>query len=237
MMKSYLVTCTAAAFLLRGSVAFHVPRISSSLGTCALHAIAELEEPQTQIGNDQRSELPPVLREIADERREYELNLGKAMDTLRNDYPTMITKRPDFSIYHDDLRVIDPSGVQLHGLNSYKNSFTFFQSLVGVFYNTDRSSVQFRMVYDFARQTIRISWNVVLVPKIVGNRRNSLYIDGISSYKMDSGSGKIVEHKIDQMLINNTPVTPPYGVLSALRQELMNPQPIPVGVGAVMNTD
>jgi hypothetical protein len=94
------------------------------------------------------------------------------------------------------------------------------------------------MIYDFARQSIRISWNAVLVPKVVGNRRNALYVDGISIYKMDSNSGKIVEHKVERMLINNTPVIPPYGVLTALRDELMNPgQRIPVGVGAMFDTN
>ena len=88
------------------------------------------------------------------------------------------------------------------------------------------------MVYDFARQSIRISWNAILVPKVVGNRRNALYVDGISIYKMDSKSGKIVEHRVERMLINNIPVRPPYGVLSALRDELLSPgQRVPVGVG------
>jgi len=55
---------------------------------------------------------------------------------------------------------------------------------------------------------------------------------------MDSNSGKIVEHKVERMLINNTPVIPPYGVLTALRDELMNPgQRIPVGVGAMFDTN
>ena len=39
-------------------------------------------------------DLPPLLQTLADERREYELNLGKAMDTLRKDYPTMLYKTP-----------------------------------------------------------------------------------------------------------------------------------------------
>jgi Uncharacterized conserved protein (DUF2358). len=93
------------------------------------------------------------------------------------------------------------------------------------------------MVYDFARQSIRISWNVVLVPKVVGNRRNALYFDGISIYKMDSKSGKIVEHKVEKLLVNNIPVTPPYGILTTLREELMFPggQRIPAGVGVGMS--
>ena len=145
----------------------------------------------------------------------------------------------DFDIYHDEIRVVDPSGVQLSGLKNYKSSFSFLQTLVRFFYNLSESTVQSRMVYDFARQSIRISWNAVLVPKMVGNRRNALYIDGISIYKMDSKSGKIVEHIVDKMIINDTPVTPPYGVLSALRNELMNPghSRIPVGVGAMFQNE
>lgn len=90
------------------------------------------------------------------------------------------------------------------------------------------------MVYDFARQSIRISWNACVVPKVVGNRRNALYVDGISVYKLDSESGKIIEHKVENMLINNIPVQPPYNVLAALRDELLQPVeriPVPVGAG------
>jgi hypothetical protein len=38
--------------------------------------------------------LPPLLKNMADERREFEVNLGKAMDTLRKDYPSMLHKQP-----------------------------------------------------------------------------------------------------------------------------------------------
>jgi hypothetical protein len=187
--------------------------------------------------------LPPLIQNMADERREFEVNLGKAMDTLRKDYPNMLHKQPEFDIYHEDISVVDPSGVQLTGIKNYQHSFSFLQTLVRFFYNTSASTVQNRMVYDFARQSIRISWNAVLIPKVIGNRRNALYVDGISIYKMDSASGKIVEHRVERMLINNTPVVPPYGVLTALRDELMNPthQRVPagvgVGVGAMFDTN
>jgi hypothetical protein len=38
--------------------------------------------------------LPPLIQNMADERREFEVNLGKAMDTLRKDYPNMLHKQP-----------------------------------------------------------------------------------------------------------------------------------------------
>jgi hypothetical protein len=39
-------------------------------------------------------DLPPVLQSIADERREFQLNLGRAMDTLRSDMPDILVKKP-----------------------------------------------------------------------------------------------------------------------------------------------
>ena len=40
------------------------------------------------------TELPPVLKSMAEERREYQLKVGKAMDTLRTDMSTIFTKQP-----------------------------------------------------------------------------------------------------------------------------------------------
>ena len=36
------------------------------------------------------SDLPPVLQQITDERRNFQMNLGKAMDTLRKDLPYIL---------------------------------------------------------------------------------------------------------------------------------------------------
>lgn len=40
------------------------------------------------------TDLPPVIQGIADERREFQMNLGKAMDTLRKDMPYMLKRAP-----------------------------------------------------------------------------------------------------------------------------------------------
>lgn len=134
----------------------------------------------------------------------------------------------DFSIYHDEIRLVDPSGVQLSGLEKYKSGFAFFQTFVN-FWFTSQSIVQYRMVYDFCRSSIRISWNAVLIPKVPLVR--PLYVDGISYYQLDSTSGKISEHRIEKLVINGSLAQPPYGVLSLLQQDLlaMRPQGVPVG--------
>jgi hypothetical protein len=121
--------------------------------------------------------------------------------------------------------------VQLKGLEKYKSAFAFFQTFVSFWFISDRSRLQFRMMYDFPRASIRISWNVVLVPKVLGR---PIYIDGISYYQLDRHSGKIVEHKVEKLLINNMPVAPPYGILSILQQDALNVgrAGVPVGIGS-----
>lgn len=37
---------------------------------------------------------------------------------------------------------------------------------------------------------------------------------------MDVDSGKIIEHKVENLLINNRPVAPPYGIFGMVREEM-----------------
>lgn len=193
--------------------------------------LPEVEDSSSPVETNLR-DLPPVLQSIADERREFQVNLGKAMDTLRKDMPEILRQAPDYSIYHDNIRVIDPSGVQLTGIESYKQSVQFLQAVVK-FWFQERSGLQFRMVYDFARSSIRVSWHVVLVPKVPLGK--PIHVDGISMYKLDSTSGKIIEHQIDNLMINDTPVIPPYGIFSLVSQDLLGLKPgskvgVPAGI-------
>jgi hypothetical protein len=154
----------------------------------------------------------------------------------------------DYSIYDDSITVIDPSGVQLTGLDKYKSAIAFFQTFVGFWCHCPRSTescsgIQYRMVYDFPRSAIRVSWHAVVQPKIgflvaTGRSPRPLHIDGISLYQLNRRSGKIVEHRIENMCINNTPVAPPYGIWSVLQQDLLwrvsgtgQRHPVPVGAG------
>jgi hypothetical protein len=38
--------------------------------------------------------LPPVIQQIANERAEFQINLGRAMDTLRKDMPYILSRTP-----------------------------------------------------------------------------------------------------------------------------------------------
>lgn len=48
----------------------------------------------SESSNTGRKELPPVIQQIADERAEFQINLGRAMDTLRRDMPDILSRTP-----------------------------------------------------------------------------------------------------------------------------------------------
>ena len=138
----------------------------------------------------------------------------------------------DFTIYDEEIEAVDPSGIQLKGLENYRTAILFFQTFIQFWFSVSLSKVQYRMVYDFARSSIKISWSMELVPKfslqtlltgvgMTDGRRHPrpLYVDGISYYNVDPNTaGTITEHKIERLLINQNPVVPPYGIFNILQQ-------------------
>jgi len=153
------------------------------------------------------------------DRQEFEMQVGRAMDTLRTDYPDILIKDPDYSIYSSDLELIDPSGVHLHGVQNYEKAIRIVHSLVGIFYCPERSSITFRMCFDKARQNIRIHWNARIIPKaIFGGTKTTLHVDGISIYELDRVSGNITQHRLERLVMNDDYVTPEQGVFAALRR-------------------
>lgn len=156
---------------------------------------------------------------ICKDQQEFELQVGHAMDTLRDDYPHILTKNPDYSIYDSQLELVDPSGVRLHGVKNYKNVFRLLHAIVGIFYCPDRSGLTFRMCFDKARQNIRIHWNAQVIPKaIFGGYKTTLHVDGISIYELDRISGNITQHRLERLVINDNYITPEQGIFAALRR-------------------
>lgn len=137
----------------------------------------------------------------------------------------------DFDIYRDDIEVIDPSGVKIHGRKNYKNAFRLVHTVVNLFYCPERSLLTFRLVYDWCRNEIRVSWNAEVVPKaIFGGVRTTLHVDGISVYVFDKASGKIGQHRVEHLMINDSPVKPERGIIHALKKEVIEPDGINIPV-------
>lgn len=198
------------------------PNANHNTPSLSVSSRLSLVSTSTQDGVTTRGiETGSPLNMICDERREFELKLGKAMDTLKKDYPYILTQAPDFSIFDEDLEVVDPSGVTIRGIKNYETSFTVVRTITGFFYSTEESGLTFRTVFDCTRNSIRISWNAVLVPKeIYGGLRNQVHVDGISVYEMDRKTGMIIQHRVENLLVNGNPVHAPKGVVYALSKEM-----------------
>jgi hypothetical protein len=97
MMKTCLLLLAAVPCLAfqQTSPVSSVRRRRRRLDTTFIRNAAAVEEPPVkEKASTITSELPPVLQGIVDERAEFQMNLGKAMDTLRRDYPDILTKSP-----------------------------------------------------------------------------------------------------------------------------------------------
>ena len=62
------------------------------------------ESPGGVCVSENMASLPPVIRSIADERREFQMNLGKAMDTLRKDMPYILKRAPGMFFVNRQFR-------------------------------------------------------------------------------------------------------------------------------------
>ena len=147
------------------------PRTRRAIQT-SLRAMPTKQPPESRLESSRRKtpanpagrsspSLSPTstLGMIVDAEQEFEINLGRAVDTLKKDYPNLLTKNPDWNIYHEELDVVDPSGVSLHGLNSYKKAFFFIHGVVKMFYCSEKSGLtSIRLGYDWARKCIRWVW-------------------------------------------------------------------------------
>ena len=130
---------------------------------------------------------------------------------------------PDYSIYHEDITLkASDASIQITKLKGYKKAFGLVRSALSLIYDADRSIIQSRMIYDPTRTELRVSYNAMLVPKIVGVTGRTVHVDGISVYAFDlsssrdregkknEGAGKIREHRIEKLLVNGAALQPPY---------------------------
>ena len=85
-----------ALLLLSEAAAFQISQAPSRLRTSSILTQLQLESMPVleSVATETKIDLPPVLQGIVDERQEYHIKLGRAMDTLRNDMQSILTERP-----------------------------------------------------------------------------------------------------------------------------------------------
>ena len=162
----------------------------------------------------------PDERPVQRQPSEYDLNVGRCIDTLRADLPVFFDQELTEDIYTENIEFADPSGVQLQGKHAYRQVFGMIRLLRRL--TAARVESSFRLRYNDGR--IHVRWHTKW-----SSSSFTFYVDCISHYDL-SDDGLIQKHVVERVNVNSRPLTPPYGrTWMSLREHLLarvvQPQP------------
>ena len=101
-------------------------------------------------------------------QQEFELNRGKAVDTLLSDYPTIFTESCDFSIFHPSITLRDTQGFSIEGIGAYRAFFSIVPSLANVLFSRCEVSAVLMDKYGLCKNKIKIRWRIDFFPRFSG---------------------------------------------------------------------
>eukprot|EP00613_Pedinella_sp_CCMP2098_P004389 CAMPEP_0171620790 /NCGR_PEP_ID=MMETSP0990-20121206/16206_1 /TAXON_ID=483369 /ORGANISM="non described non described, Strain CCMP2098" /LENGTH=240 /DNA_ID=CAMNT_0012186161 /DNA_START=169 /DNA_END=891 /DNA_ORIENTATION=- len=157
------------------------------------------------------------------QKNNFTLAVGKAIDTLRDDVPTMMTEAPDLSIFSEDVVLTDANGNQIvKGLKSYGGFLEGLRWATRLTLSTPTIKVLSLRYLDW-RSEISVRFTVEVESPL---GLEPLIFDAVSAYKLDS-KGLIYEHRIDDMMRNHLFDRPPLIQVPQLWGKLASPVPTP----------
>ncbi|XP_073288713.1 uncharacterized protein [Primulina huaijiensis] len=131
-----------------------------------------------------------------EERRNYHVNTGYAIRTLREEFPQLFHKELSFDIYRDDIVFKDPYNT-FAGIENYKSIFWSLRFYGGILFKA--LWVDIVSVWQPSENMIMVRWIVHGIPRIPWESRSRF--DGTSEYKLDK-NGKIYEHRVHNFALN-----------------------------------
>ncbi|ESQ39259.1 hypothetical protein EUTSA_v10001605mg [Eutrema salsugineum] len=140
-----------------------------------------------------------ISREEEEDKQNYYVNMGHAVRCIREEFPSLFYKEPNFDIYRDDIVFRDPMNTFM-GIDNYKSIFWALRFHGRIFFRA--LCVDIVSVWQPTENTLMIRWTVHGIPRGPWETRGRF--DGTSEYKFDK-NGKIYEHKVDNIAINSPP--------------------------------
>ncbi|CAI9102053.1 OLC1v1000246C1 [Oldenlandia corymbosa var. corymbosa] len=141
-----------------------------------------------------------------EEKRNYYLNTGYAIRTLREEFPALFYKEPSFDIYRDDITFKDPLNTFV-GIENYKSIFWGLRFHGRIFFKA--LWIDIISVWQPVDNMIMVRWTAHGVPRVPWESHGRF--DGTSEYKLDK-NGKIYEHQVHNIVPPRAP--PKFHVLS-----------------------
>eukprot|EP00210_Caulerpa_lentillifera_P004070 g3883.t1 len=133
---------------------------------------------------------------------DYYANFGKAIETIKHDFPRLFQKDFDYSIFRDDLIFKDPIN-SFQGKKFYKYMMLSLRWHGKVFFK--RVYVRIHNLHPRTDGSIKVRWSMHGVPRIPWDAEEEGVFDGVSEYQLDR-HGKIYEHSVDNIIFRDPPV-------------------------------
>ncbi|KAL6569574.1 hypothetical protein OROMI_014088 [Orobanche minor] len=135
-------------------------------------------------------------RDKEGKKRDYYLNTGHAIRTIREEFPELFYKEPSFTIYRDDIVFRDPLNT-FSGIENYKSIFWALRFHGRILFRD--LWVDILSVRQPVDNVVMVRWTVHGIPRIPWECFSRF--DGTSEYKLDK-DGKIYEHKVHNIAPN-----------------------------------
>ncbi|KAK3250239.1 hypothetical protein CYMTET_40374 [Cymbomonas tetramitiformis] len=148
---------------------------------------------------------------------DYYANVGDAIRTLRRELPTLFYKELTYDIYREDVVFRDPRNT-FYGLKNYKRIFSTLRFFASVFFQKQSLWLDILRIWQPREGRIKVRWCIRGLPLLPWAVEGTF--DGTSEFKLDR-SGKIYEHKVDNVVMSNDSYQP---VLSLLNMTLSRNQ-------------
>ena len=179
-------------------------------------AVVSFAPPHGQYGNLQRQfSLARGSRSSTPEEQARIVNIGKTIDTLREDTSRLLDQEPDLSVYANNIRVSDPSGQRLQGKQAYQNLLRVVRGVSSMAFQ-NVSVVRARFLYDEQRSTFKakMSARVRIKGASMLGDPGFRHFSIVSSYHLVAETGLVSHHKIDRVEVDGTEVEMPFAFLS-----------------------
>lgn len=134
---------------------------------------------------------------------DFHANVGTVIDTLRADYPHLLTHPPDFHIYRDDVVISDSTGYRLTGKDAYRTVLFLLRAHAKLFLTAASLHIVSMFYHDDNRPAVHVRWRMRSTPRVWAPTRSDspVILDGLSVYYLDS-SGWIYHHTFESKVRN-----------------------------------
>ncbi|RDX84104.1 hypothetical protein CR513_34893, partial [Mucuna pruriens] len=142
----------------------------------------------------------PVKRgSEGEEKQKYKVNLGYAIWSLREEFPSLFYRELSFDIYRDDIVFKDPLNTFV-GIENYRSILWALRFHGRIFFKA--LWIDLIRVWQPVDNIIMVRWTVHGIPRVPWETCGSF--DGTSEYKLDNNA-KIFEHRFHNVALNSHP--------------------------------